>query len=226
MLVNEIFHSLQGEGQLAGMPSAFVRLAGCPLRCRWCDTKYAWWDSSGQEYTIEQIVQKVSSFDTPHVVVTGGEPMINAELAPLLKALAEPGVHITIETCGIGFVPEVKCNLMSISPKMSNSNPVEPEAAQDHEENRLDTAVLQELINNYQYQLKFVVDSSEDLDEIAELLSKLENINPYKVFLMPQATNRLEYLEKAPLVAELCRTTGFVFSSRLQVLLWDNQRGK
>ncbi|MHC4744406.1 MAG: 7-carboxy-7-deazaguanine synthase QueE, partial [Planctomycetota bacterium] len=70
MIVNEIFYSLQGEGFLAGVPSVFIRTAGCPLRCRWCDTKYAWDASEGEEYSVDEIVDKVTHWRCRHVVIT------------------------------------------------------------------------------------------------------------------------------------------------------------
>ena len=226
MKINEIFYSLQGEGRLAGVPSVFIRLAGCPLRCQWCDTKYAWSDDAGKAYTIDKLIGEISPFPTEHVVVTGGEPMVDPEVPVLINALAKKDMHITVETSGIEYLPSLPCNLMSISPKMSNSTPSDPEHAKHHEKNRFDAAVLQELIDNYEYQLKFVVDKPEDLDEIADCMGQLDNLNPYNVFLMPQATNKDEYLTKSQMVAAVCKQTGFAMSPRLQVMLWDNQRGK
>lgn len=224
MRVNEIFYSLQGEGFLAGVPSVFVRLAGCPLRCRWCDTKYAWDETSGAHYTVGKITEKVKRLESRYVVITGGEPMINAELGELAARLKSAGKHITIETAGIAFVADVACDLMSISPKLSNSVPMDAELAEDYEDSSLDVAVLGELIDNYQYQLKFVVDSEEDLPEIQQTIEQIGNVDLDKVMLMPQARTREELLAKSPLVAEMCRQTGFTFCHRLQILLWNNER--
>jgi len=226
MVINEIFYSLQGEGGLVGVPSVFVRLAGCPLRCRWCDTKYAWPESAGTEYTADQIKTKVKSYPANHLIITGGEPMTNPELSELLRALAGENLHITIETCGIKFVPGLPCDLMSISPKLSNSTPTEPDLAPAHEKMRLDLPALQQLIDNYEYQLKFVVDGPDDLGQIEECLANLKNVNRGNVYLMPQAERLDEYLAKSKMTAELCKETGLRFSPRLQVLLWLNQRAR
>jgi 7-carboxy-7-deazaguanine synthase len=225
MRVNEIFYSLQGEGFLVGAPSAFIRLAGCPLRCRWCDTKYAWDKTAGQDYSIDKIIQAVQEWASKFVVITGGEPMINAELPQLVQELKATGKHITIETAGIAFVPDMSCDLMSISPKLSNSTPTNSKMAATHEDSRLDIAVLRELIDNYEYQLKFVVDSEADLPEIQQTIEEIGNVDFVKVMLMPQATTRNELLNKSPMVAELCKKTGFAFCQRLQVMLWNNQKG-
>jgi len=232
MRVSEIFYSLQGEGTLAGVPSVFVRLAGCPLRCRWCDTKYAWQESAGYDCSVEKIVRDVQQWDCRCVVITGGEPLINPdlsmrpELVDLTAGLKRCGKHITIETAGIGFIADLACDLMSISPKLSNSVPVDSEDAQRHEELRLDTAVLGELISTYDYQLKFVVERETDLEEIEEILERLSNVEAGKVMLMPQAATRRELLANGPMVAHICKQTGYVLGQRLQVLLWNNERGK
>jgi len=225
MHVSEIFYSLQGEGFGAGIPSVFVRLAGCPLRCRWCDTKYAWDNEAGNNYSIEKILQKVQQWPCRFVVITGGEPMIDSDLPELVQKLKASERHITIETAGIAFMPDLACDLMSISPKLSNSTPAEPELAAIHENSRLDIAVLRKLIDNYKYQLKFVVDSQDDLAEIQQTIEKLGNVDSEKVMLMPQAAIRDELLAKSPMVAEVCKQTGFTFCQRLQLLLWNNKRG-
>jgi len=225
MIVNEIFYSLQGEGFLAGVPSVFVRLAGCPLRCRWCDTKYAWADEAGRQHTVDDVVQSVQKKRCKHVVITGGEPMIQPDLPKLVRELKAAGKHITIETAGIAYIPDMPCDLMSISPKLSNSVPEDAKLAASHEDSRLDLAVLGELIAHYNHQLKFVVDSANDLTEIQEILDRVGDLDAGKVMLMPQAATREELLAKSPAVADMCKLVGFAFSQRLQVLLWNNQRG-
>jgi len=225
MKVSEIFYSLQGEGMLAGVPSVFVRLAGCPLRCRWCDTKYAWDENAGRDYSIEEIAGAVGQWESRFVVITGGEPMVKPELPELTQELKKIGKHITVETAGIAYAADLKCDLMSISPKLSNSAPAEPELAGRHNEGRLDTEVLRKLIGEYEYQLKFVVDSEDDLEEVEETIEALGNVDSEKVMLMPQAVSREELLSKSPMVADMCKRCGFAFCQRLQVILWDNERG-
>jgi len=214
MRVSEIFYSLQGEGFLAGTPGVFVRLTGCPLRCRWCDTKYAWDQTAGTHYSIEKILRTVQQWPCKSVVITGGEPMINSELPQLVQELKDTGRHITLA-----------CDLMSISPKLSNSTPEEPKLAAIHENSRLDLTVLRELIDNYDYQLKFVVDSAGDLPEIQQAIGEIGNVDSKKVMLMPQAATRDELLAKSPMIAEVCKQTGFVFCQRLHILFWNNQKG-
>jgi 7-carboxy-7-deazaguanine synthase len=224
MKVIDIFYSLQGEGFLAGVPSVFVRLAGCPLRCKWCDTKYAWDNGAGNGYSIEKIIQMVQRVQSKFIVITGGEPMASSGLAELVRKLKELKKHITVETAGTTFIADMPCDLMSISPKLSNSTPEKIELAETHEALRLDVAVLRKLIDNYKYQLKFVVDSQDDLAEVQQTIKKLGNVNSEKVMLMPQAATRDELLTKSPMVADMCKQSGFAFCHRLQILLWNNQR--
>ncbi len=126
--IAELFRSQQGEGLLTGTPSVFVRASGCNLRCWFCDTPYTSWQPEGVDLSVEEILERVNEYDTPHVVITGGEPMLWAELVPLSAALARQGRHITIETAGTLDLP-VACDLMSISPKLANSTPSRPQSS-------------------------------------------------------------------------------------------------
>lgn len=96
--ITEIFHSLQGESRPAGWPSAFVRLTGCPLRCVYCDTAYAF--HGGQKTGIDEILEKVAGFDVRHVCVTGGEPLAQPACHDLLGALCDAGYQVSLETSG------------------------------------------------------------------------------------------------------------------------------
>lgn len=221
MVVNEIFHSLQGEGLLTGTPSVFIRLAGCPVQCKWCDTKYAWDANAGEELPIPEIVNKIVQWPCRYVVITGGEPMVNLQLPDLARALKERNKHITIETSGIKFVTGLACDLMSVSPKLSNS--IQPGGASPALQY---LSSLKQLIRRYPYQLKFVVDSADDLSEIQQTLKQIGGVSAEKVMLMPQAKKRDELITKSPMVAQLCREAGYVFCQRLHILLYDGARGK
>jgi len=96
--VSEIFHSIQGESTRAGLPSAFVRLTGCPLRCRWCDTQYAF--SGGEALALSEILERVRAFGAAHVCVTGGEPLAQPGCLRLLRELCEAGYRVSLETSG------------------------------------------------------------------------------------------------------------------------------
>jgi 7-carboxy-7-deazaguanine synthase len=219
MIINEIFYSIQGEGLLTGVPSVFIRLAGCPLRCRWCDTKYAQAPASGDDLTIKRIISKIKQWKCRHIVITGGEPFANPQLPLLAKALKKTGKHITIETAGLKFMPNLACDLMSISPKTSNSGLKFKKVTKPY-------TPIKRLIKNYPYQLKFVIESPRDLREIQRAVKYLGKVEPSRVLLMPQARTRDELLTCSPMVVELCQKTGFTFCTRLQLLLFDSQRGK
>jgi 7-carboxy-7-deazaguanine synthase len=221
--VSEIFFSLQGEGQLAGVPSAFVRLAGCELRCRYCDTPYAWDAAAGQPMTLGQIAEQVGRFNRRHIVITGGEPLLADRLNDLIDELRRDNRHVTLETSGITY-RSVRCSLVSISPKLSAS--VTEQNTGTGPADRLDLNAIQRYIYYHEYQLKFVVRDPSELAEVEAVLSKLREIDRGKVYLMPQARTREEYRMYAPAVAAMCLEQGFRFSPRLQLELWDNQRGR
>jgi 7-carboxy-7-deazaguanine synthase len=220
--IAELFYSLQGEGALVGVPSVFIRTSGCNLRCSWCDTPYTSWQPEGNELSIEQILDEVKAHSARHVVVTGGEPMIMPEVVPLTERLRALGLHITIETAGTVFRP-VACDLMSLSPKLSNSTPPGPWAMQ-HDRLRIQPATLRELMGRYQHQLKFVIAKPDDLDEVRALLETLQ-ADRQRVILMPEGIDRDVLRERSLWLAEVCKEEGFRFSPRLHVELYGNQRG-
>lgn len=126
MRVTEIFYSIQGESSYVGQPCVFVRLTGCPLRCTWCDTDYAFY--GGQEVSLEDIVAKIASYGCRLVEVTGGEPLVHAEAFPLIEKLCDAGYTVLIETSGaVDIVPvdsrahvimDVKCPGSGMSDRM------------------------------------------------------------------------------------------------------------
>ena len=222
MKIAEIFYSLQGEGSLIGMPSLFIRVSGCNLRCSWCDTPYTSWNPEGLELTLDQILEESGVYPASHAVITGGEPMIMPEIVLLSQRLRERRMHITIETAGTAVQP-VACDLMSISPKLSNSTPEAPWNGQ-HERLRWQPAVLAQLMASYEYQLKFVIEKPEDVDEARALIAQL-NAPRERVILMPEGADRQILRERGLWLAEIAKKEGFRFSPRLHVELWGNRRG-
>jgi 7-carboxy-7-deazaguanine synthase len=113
--VNEIFHSIQGESTWAGVPCVFVRLTGCPLRCTWCDSAFAFHD--GVDRTVDEIVAEVGRFGCRTVEVTGGEPLLQPETPELLRRLLEGGYRVLLETSGalpIDVVPDGVCRIVDV----------------------------------------------------------------------------------------------------------------
>ena len=114
MLISEIFHSLQGEGELTGVPSVFIRTSGCNLRCAWCDTPYASWNPEGEARSVPALLEAVAAYPaTRHVVLTGGEPMIARDLAELAAGIRATGRHVTIETAATIPPAGIACDLAS-----------------------------------------------------------------------------------------------------------------
>jgi 7-carboxy-7-deazaguanine synthase len=250
--VSECFASIQGEGKLAGVPSFFVRLSGCNLRCAWCDTPYASWDAGTAEslgnLSIDEIVSRGRESGMAHAVLTGGEPMLFAGLCELSSRLARArdhggaGMHITIETAGTVIPTEdragewpLRCDLMSISPKLANStprnDPRDPGGAWErrHEERRLNVAVVQELIDRARQdgsalQIKFVVSGERDLAEIDGVLSGLRGWGPSDVLLMPEGVSRVPE-ERKRLLVRACMERGWRYCPRLHIELFGNRRG-
>lgn len=226
MKIAEIFYSLQGEGSLLGVPSVFVRTSGCNLRCVWCDTPYTSWNPDGDNVPIDEIVRRATCYPASHVVVTGGEPMIAPEICELTAKLQNAGSHITVETAGTIFAP-VACDLMSISPKLQNSVPIERDRgrwAAQHERLRYQPEILRRLMSEYPYQLKFVVAEAGDLQEIEWMCEEIGALRD-RVLLMPEGTIRETIHERSLWIAEACKERGFRFSPRLHVDLWGDRRG-
>ncbi|MGD0581075.1 MAG: 7-carboxy-7-deazaguanine synthase QueE, partial [Bryobacteraceae bacterium] len=197
---------------------------GCNLRCRWCDTPYTSWQSEGEERTPEGIMQWVSGYPRfRHVVLTGGEPLIFPEVVPLSKELKQAGFHVTIETAATVFQPAA-CDLMSLSPKLANSTPDDPVWRQRHEERRLQPDVLRRLTSEYDYQLKFVVQSPDDLAEI-QAIQALCGAPDEKILLMPEGIDKPTLEQRSTWLVELCKQHGYRFTPRLHILLYGQRRG-
>lgn len=229
--ISETFVSIQGEGKLTGTPSWFCRLSGCNLRCTWCDTPYASWNPEKTDRTIESLVTEAVGSGVRHAVLTGGEPMIFKGLVPLSNALAKAGMHITIETAGTVTLPGVSCHLMSISPKLANSTPIDDPRdpagtwAQRHEQRRLNFEALNALIaSTPDRQLKFVVSGPDDLPEIEVVLAKLRGYAPHDVMLMPEG---ITVPDNAAIqwVIDECMQRGWSYCPRIHIQLFGDTRG-
>ena len=236
MRIAEIFRSIQGEGRLTGTESVFVRVSGCNLRCAYCDTPYGSWMPTGEDLSVGEIIDRVrqlapsSSTKQPkagYVVVPGGEPMLFSELIPLSARLRDARWHVTIETAGTLYLPVV-CDLMSISPKLSNSTP-SPERdanwSRRHEQNRQAPEVIRRLAAEYDYQMKFVVDCPEDCREVEEYLAAFPEIDRDRAMLMPQGTDLEELARKAQWLKPYCVEHRLLFCPRRQIEWFGAQPG-
>ncbi|HEY7156447.1 MAG TPA: 7-carboxy-7-deazaguanine synthase QueE [Gemmataceae bacterium] len=227
MKISDLFYSIQGEGRLVGMSSAFVRTTGCPLRCVWCDTEYTSWQPHGEAMTVAEILKRLAEFPTRHVVVTGGEPLIAPGIEELCAGLRANGYHITIETAAVVF-KDVACDLASLSPKLSNSIPYEREGgrwAERHDKQRLRLDVIQEFMERSDYQLKFVIDREYDVEEARAIVDQLRGVDPAKVLLMPQGTSHEELARRGAWLVEVCKRFGYRYCPRLHIELYGPRRG-
>ncbi len=232
--VNELFHSLQGEGRLAGVPSTFVRTSGCNLRCWFCDSYHTSWEPSGDWLPIGAIVDRIADHGADHVVLTGGEPLLHDASEVLLTRLAERGHHTTVETNGT-IVPDAPVDLASVSPKLASSTPTperdpkgDGEWEERHEERRIDLDALATICGRYDHQLKFVVTDRGDMPEITALLDRLRERVPVAdedVLLMPEGATRERLDETRGAVADLAMEYGFRYTPRLHVDLWNDAPG-
>ncbi|MAC49312.1 MAG: radical SAM protein [Verrucomicrobiales bacterium] len=230
MKISELFFSIQGEGELTGVPSVFVRTSGCNLRCRWCDTKYASWKPEGDNVTINDLLDKVCSYPARHVVISGGEPMIAKGIEEFVHLLKESGKHITIETAGTISPNGIQCDLASLSPKLSDSTPNEGDINKEwidrHESKRLDYDILSEWVNSYNFQLKFVVSKEVEIKEIQNVISRIEGkILPEKVLLMPEGIDPDTLRSRYDLLIDLCKENGYRLCHRLHIDLFGNTPG-
>ena len=226
----EIFHSLQGEGATAGTPSVFLRLATCNLSCTWCDTKYTWdfgdlgnydYDEEVVSLSEEEVQSRIISYGCTHLVITGGEPLIQqSALAPLTTSLKELGFFCEVETNGtLTPLPEMVegVSQWNVSPKLRNSGnrPTRrevPEALVAFRQ--LDTAYF-----------KFVVVEPADADEVDAIVKRYV-IPPERVILMPEGVTAKAIDERGKWVAMTCAERGYRFSTRLHILLWGDERGR
>ena len=224
MWINEVFESIQGEGRLAGVPSFFIRTSGCNLRCSWCDTPETSWRPTGGELARNELVERASSCRCEHVVVTGGEPLLQPEIVPLTRELAGKGRHVTIETAGTLF-RAVHADLVSLSPKLANSTPGSGRWMARHEATRDNPDVIRCWIDNYDYQLKFVVDQPADVDDVARFVERFPQMASEHVWLMPQAVTSDELADRAGWIDTAARSRGYRVSPRLHIALFGNRPG-
>ncbi|MCF0191179.1 MAG: 7-carboxy-7-deazaguanine synthase QueE [Marinilabiliaceae bacterium] len=217
--------TIQGEGKLAGTTSLFLRLQGCNLRCAWqqdngtftqCDTAHSWECNDGFEMETDEIANTITDciakHPINHIVITGGEPFLQAgELATLMRLLkSQANPHITIETNGTIFDKEVAINadLLSISPKTDCHDTVK------------------HLISNAKdYQLKFVVSRYEDEERVTSFVSKLQKTDADSILIMPMGFTLETLRQTAPIAAKIAVHKGWRYTPRLHIDIWGNREG-
>lgn len=208
--ISEIFFSLQGESTRVGLPTVFVRLTGCPLRCSWCDTTHAF--SGGQLFSIEQIIAQVREWGTPYVCVTGGEPLVQKNCLPLLSALCDEGFSVSLETSGALDIAAVDARVSRI---------VDLKAPSSCEEAKNLWANLAHM--TARDELKIVLQDRVDYDWACQVLKRYNLGAAYPVLFSP-VQGALEPRELAEWI--LADRLPVRFQLQLHKVLWGNMQGK
>ncbi|MEM9586259.1 MAG: 7-carboxy-7-deazaguanine synthase QueE [Planctomycetota bacterium] len=225
--VSETFVSRQGEGELTGTDSFFVRTSGCNLRCWFCDTPYASWHPEGDQVCLESLLEQADESGCRHIVLTGGEPLVYEATETFCQLARQAGYHLTIETAGT--VPrQIECDLLSLSPKLSGSAPdpeEHPEWHQRHQQRRLPINVMRDLIDRSdRTQVKFVVDHQREWDEVLLVVDDLQ-VSPDQVWIMPQAVTVQELDQSEAWLRPWAEGNRFRYCDRQQIRWYGNRRG-
>jgi len=208
--VTEIFASVQGEASRIGLPTVFVRLTGCPLRCRWCDTEYAF--QGGQTRSIDEVLAEVASHGLRQVCVTGGEPLAQKQCQPLLSALCDAGYDVSLETSGA-------LDLSAVDPRVSRIMDLKAPGSAELDKNRWDNLSLL----GPRDEIKIVIADEVDYHWAREQLSAHGLAERCPVLFSPVAGE----LPAATLAEWIVRDRLPVrFQMQLHKILWDDARGR
>ena len=206
--ITEIFFSLQGEAREVGLPTVFVRLTGCPLRCNYCDTTYAF--KGNNPLTIDHILDEVSKYNTSYVCVTGGEPMAQSNCLELLDSLVEAGYQVSMETSG-------SVDISPVNSKVSIVMDIKTPSSTEEKQNRYENLSLLQRKD----QLKFVIASKSDFDWCCDLLEK----NKVKSeTLFSPVFESLKPVQLADWILE--KQLNVRLQVQLHKILWGDQKGK
>lgn len=208
--ITEIFYSLQGEARTVGLPTVFVRLTGCPLRCGYCDSEYAFY--GGERMPLESILQKVAAYQPRYVCVTGGEPLAQRECLSLLTALCDVGYQVSLETSGALPVEEVDNRVSRV---MDLKTPGSGEVGRNRWEN------LQHLTQ--QDQIKFVICDRADYEWARFELDKHQLASRVGEVLFSPSFNQIKPLDLAEWI--LADNLPVRFQLQLHKLLWNDAPG-
>lgn len=208
--ISEIFYSLQGESKTVGLPTVFIRLTGCPLRCQYCDTSYAF--SGGKITAIADIIEQVEGYQTKYITVTGGEPLAQPECLSLLKQLADKGYEVSLETSGALDVAKVDTRISKV---MDLKTPASAEESRN-------------LYANIQYltaedQVKFVICNREDYDWSKQKILEYQLDEKCELLFSP-AMGQQDPTELAEWI--LSDQLPVRFQLQLHKILWGNKAGK
>lgn len=208
--ITEIFYSLQGESNTVGIPTVFIRLTGCPLRCSYCDTAYAF--TGGQKMDLPEIINEVGKYNTRYVTVTGGEPLAQPSVQELMTNLLDQGYIVSLETSGAIDVSEVDPRVVKV---MDLKTPSSGELTKNHYQN------IQYL--NRRDQVKFVIGNDEDYCWSKDIMSEYQLSDRCAILFSPIMGQQ----NPAELADKILRDQLPVrFQIQLHKYLWDDSRGK
>jgi 7-carboxy-7-deazaguanine synthase len=208
--LTEIFYSLQGEASRAGLPTVFVRLTGCPLRCSWCDTTYSF--TGGEPASIESVLAEVAKYPARQVCVTGGEPLAQKDCLPLLTALCDAGYDVSLETSGA-------LDVAAVDPRVARIMDLKaPDSGESSRNLWSNLAAL-----NQRDEIKIVIASRGDYEWVREVLRDRQIDRLCPVLLSPAGG-----LIKPQSLADWILEDGLNVRFQLQLhkLLWGNMKGK
>ena len=206
--ITEIFYSLQGEAKEVGIPTVFVRLTGCPLRCNYCDTAYAF--KGNNPLSIESIMEQVAKYNTHYVCVTGGEPMAQRNCLILLDTLIEAGYKVSMETSG-------SIDISPVNKKVSVVMDLKTPSSTEQSQNRYENIALLESKD----QLKFVIASRSDFDWCCDIL---QNYSVDSEVLFSPVYENLKPVDLADWILE--KQLNVRLQVQLHKILWGDTRGK
>ena len=206
--ITEIFYSLQGEAKEVGIPTVFVRLTGCPLRCNYCDTAYAF--KGNNPLSIQHILDEIAQYNTQYVCVTGGEPMAQSNCLKLLDALIENDYKVSMETSG-------SIDITPVNSKVSIVMDIKTPSSTEEHQNRYENLSI---LKNKD-QLKFVIASRSDFDWCTEIL---ENHEVESEVLFSPVYESLRPVELADWILE--KKLNVRLQVQLHKILWGDQKGK
>lgn len=215
--IAETFYSIQGEGATAGVPAIFVRLQGCSVGCRWCDTKYSWDPDAGREVELPALLDEVTAHPCRRVVITGGEPLESPLFVPLTVALAARGYLLEVETSGTLEPPSdgPAAIQWNVSVKLAGSGVAESR--------RVNPAAIRAFLGRDAW-WKFVVSEPVEIGEVLRLAERFA-LPRERILLQPEGLRAEELAARTPWLVEACKAHGFRFSPRLHILIWGARRG-
>jgi len=208
--ITEIFYSLQGETRTAGLPTVFIRLTGCPLRCGYCDTEYAF--SGGERQTIDHILSETDSYNAHYVTVTGGEPLAQKNCLTLLSKLCDKGYEVSIETSGA-------IDISDIDPRVVVVMDLKTPASGEESKNRLDNISHLKKTD----QIKFVICDRNDYEWSKQKLAEFDLINKAEILFSPVHGEKMAQQLADWILQDNLQVR---FQLQLHKYLWNDEPGR